>query len=121
MHNTKYLSEEILDKTMNLFWEKGFSNTLVDDLITISYLRKLFHTLLKDTAIKKNNKKMNNTSSADFLVGNVFGVMTLRRTSAPKAVFENRIAGIMDFLSFVSSKKFTKTNRRSSTNKGSYL
>lgn len=206
------LSEEVLDKTMNLFWEKGYFNTSVDDIITItgfnraaiykhfggkdglflamlkryrkqvtelltaplrnpengiegvksffeqfahlhannglsrgcllistasdipshnkevtafindflSYLRKLFRTMLKNTAIKKQNKKMDCESIADFLVGNVFGVMTLCRASAPKEVFDNHMAGIMDFLSSISSKSVIKGKPKIFNHKGSY-
>lgn len=37
-------------------------------------------------------------STADFLVGNLFGAMSLCRSSIPKQVFENHINGVLTFL-----------------------
>src|SRR5271155_5644668 len=34
------LSEEVLDKTMNLFWEKGYFNTSIDDITAITGLNR---------------------------------------------------------------------------------
>ena len=34
------LSEDILDKAMNLFWEKGYANTSVDDIIMTTGLNR---------------------------------------------------------------------------------
>jgi TetR/AcrR family transcriptional repressor of nem operon len=204
----RILSEEVLDKTMNLFWEKGFFNTSIEDIIEttgfnraaiykyfggkdglfvamlkryrsqvttfltaplqnqsrgvegikefftqfiqlhemnslsrgcflittaseipshnedvallikdfLDYLRKLFRNLLKSEPIQiKRQTKMDVDSTADFLVGNVFGLMTLCRSQAPKQVFENHICGIMDFLMNLSTKRSSKSKRKTST------
>src|SRR6202522_142366 len=34
------LSEEVLDKTMNLFWEKGYFNTSIDDITAVTGLNR---------------------------------------------------------------------------------
>src|ERR1700722_11770879 len=34
------LSEEVLDKTMNLFWEKGYFNTSIDDIAAVTGLNR---------------------------------------------------------------------------------
>jgi len=186
------LSEEILDKTMNLFWEKGYFNTSIDDITAVTGLnraalykyyggkdklflamlerfrknitnkvtiplqtktngiegiaafftqflelydsaglrsrgcflistavdihshnkevdyfikdflddmRAKFRNLLIHTQIEKLLKsEVDIDSSADFLVGNLFGLMTLCRSSAPRQVFENHVCGITTFL-----------------------
>lgn len=211
----RILSEEVLDKTMNLFWEKGFFNTSIEDIIEITgfnraaiykyfggkeelfiamlkryrnqitpfltaplqdqdkgiegikefftqiihlhaannlsrgcflittaseipshnekiallikdfldYLRRLFHNLLKTTLIYSKNRQtkidIDINSTADFLVGNVFGLMTLCRSQAPTQVFENHICGIMDFLKHFSTKQSSKSGRKLSTRKRS--
>ncbi len=191
------LSEEVLDTLMGLFWEKGYSNTSIDELIVATGLNrsilykffggkdKLFLAMLKrfsknitdqiiiplqneengiegikiffqqfldfyelinlrsrgcfliSTAIEihaHNNEvadfvnsymekiksafrnlllysrsvgllkaEIDVESTADFLVGNLFGAMSLCRSSIPKKVFENHINGVLTFLSNVSS------------------
>lgn len=208
----RILSEEVLDKTMNLFWDKGYFNTSIEDIIEITgfnraaiykyfggkeglfiamlkryrnqitpfltaplqnqdkgvegikefftqfirlhatnglsqgcflittaseiplhseevvllikdfldYLRGLFRNLLETTLINSKNREaqMDIASTADFLVGNVFGLMTLCRSQAPTQVFENHICGIMDFLMHFSTKWLSKSRRKSLINKG---
>ncbi len=192
------LSEEILDKTMMLFWEKGYFNTSIDDVTTVTGfnraaiykyfggkdqlflamlqrfrknvtdvvtvplqtktnglkgmrdffnqflelyeskglksrgcflistavdvhahnkdvaafikdflddLRALFQNLLvytRDEGMLKQGVDIG--SVTDFLVGNLFGLMTLCRSSAPRQVFENHIGGIDNFISGLSAK-----------------
>jgi len=197
------LSEEVLDKTMTLFWEKGYFNTSIDDIAVVTGLNraalykyfggkdKLFLAMLKrfrknitekvhiplqtktngiegiatfftqflelyesanigsrgcfliSTAvdIHSHNKEVDYfikdflddlrskfrnllihtktekllkpevdiDSAADFLVGNLFGLMTLCRSSAPKQVFENHICGITTFLASLSTKMIIKS------------
>jgi TetR/AcrR family transcriptional repressor of nem operon len=196
------LSEEILDKTMNLFWEKGYFNTSIDDIAGVTGLNraalykyyggkdKLFLAMLErfrknitnkvtiplqtkingiqgiatfftqflelyDSAglrskgcflistavdIHSHNKEVDYfikdflddmrtkfrnllthtktekllksevdiDSSADFLVGNLFGLMTLCRSSAPRQVFENHVFGITTFLASLSTNAIIK-------------
>jgi TetR/AcrR family transcriptional regulator, transcriptional repressor for nem operon len=196
------LSEEVLDKTMNLFWEKGYFNTSIDDIAAVTGLNraalykyyggkdKLFLAMLErfrknitnkvtiplqtkkngiegiatffiqflelyDSAglrsrgcflistavdIHSHNKEVNYfikdflddmrtkfrnllihtktekllksevdiDSSADFLVGNLFGLMTLCRSSAPRQVFENHVCGITTFLASLSTNAIIK-------------
>jgi TetR/AcrR family transcriptional repressor of nem operon len=190
------LTEEVLDKVMNLFWRKGYFNTTIEDIIAATGLNRvtlykygggkdrLFIMMLKRfrqnitnqvtaplqiktsgtegikvffsqflelyesknlrsrgcflvttaTEIHSLNKEVadfiddfyqNLTGSfrelllhaknqgeikidvdvdktADFLVGNLFGIMSLCRSSAPKQMFENHIFGINNFLSALS-------------------
>lgn len=197
------LSEEVLDKTMNLFWEKGYSNTSIEDIISVTGVNraalykyfggkdKLFIAMLKrfrknitdsvtiplqkkingiegivefftqflelyDTTrissrgcflistavdIHSHNKEVANfikdflddlrtkfrnlfvhsktekmlkpevdvDLAADFLVGNLFGLMTLCRSSAPRQVFENHVCGITTFLSSLSTNAILKS------------
>jgi TetR/AcrR family transcriptional regulator, transcriptional repressor for nem operon len=197
------LSEEVLDKTMTLFWEKGYFNTSIDDIAVVTGLNraalykyfggkdKLFLAMLErfrknitdkvtiplqtktngiegiatfftqflelydsanlgsrgcflistavdihshskevDYFIKdfledlraKFRKLLIHTkaekllkpevdidSAADFLVGNLFGLMTLCRSSAPKQVFENHVCGITTFLALLSTKAIIKS------------
>jgi len=196
------LSEAVLDKTMNLFWEKGYFNTSIDDITVVTGLnraalykcyggkdklflamlerfrnnitnkvtiplqtkingiegiatfftqflelydsaglrsrgcflistavdihahnkevdyfikdflddmRAKFRNLLMHTKTEKLlNPKVDIDSSADFLVGNLFGLMTLCRSSAPRQVFENHVCGITTFLASLSTKAFIK-------------
>ena len=44
------------------------------------------------------SKTQDLTAIADFLVGNVYGLMTLCRSKAPNRVFENQLALMMDYL-----------------------
>jgi TetR/AcrR family transcriptional regulator, transcriptional repressor for nem operon len=191
------LSEEILDKTMTLFWEKGYFNTSIDDItvvtgfnraaiykyfggkdqlflamlerfrknvtdiITIPLqnknnglqgikayftqfielydsknlssrgcflvttaidiqaqskqvslfiqrflndIRTLFRNLLIYARDEKClNNKVDIESVVDFLVGNLFGLMSLCRSSAPKQIFENHIGGIENYIATLSA------------------
>src|SRR5260221_694659 len=36
----KPLTEDVLDKTMNLFWEKGYFNTTIEDIIAVTGLNR---------------------------------------------------------------------------------
>ncbi|ERH41471.1 hypothetical protein N751_17040 [Legionella pneumophila str. Leg01/11] len=190
------LTEEVLDKAMNLFWEKGYFNTTIEDIILATGLNRatlykygggkdelfikmlerfrkniagqLFIPLQNTTdgieGIKaffsqflefydsknlrsrgcflvstaadihshnkavadfidgfyrdlkglfrelllhaKNQNRVNLDidvgSTADFLVGNLFGIMTLCRSSAPRQMFENHVLGIVNFLTTLS-------------------
>jgi len=196
------ISDENLDKTMNLFWEKGYFNTSIEDITAVTGLNraalykyyggkdKLFLAMLErfrnnitnevtiplqtktngiegiasfftqflelyDSAglrsrgcflistavdIHSHNKEVDYfikdflddlrtkfrnllihsktekllkpeidiNSSADFLVGNLFGLMTLCRSSAPRQVFENHVYGITTFLASLSTKVIIK-------------
>lgn len=72
----------------------------------IQHLRTLFLNNV-DAAARNGQLKYDGTSCAiaDFLVGNVFGLFTLCRSKAPKIVFENQLAGIMDFVESITSVK----------------
>ncbi len=192
------LSEEILDKTMTLFWEEGYFNASIDDITTVTGfnraaiykyfggknqlflamlqrfrknvtdvitiplqtktnglkgirnyfnqflelydskglksrgcflistavdvqahnkdvaafvkdflddLRALFQNLLgyaRDEGMLAQSVDIG--SVADFLVGSLFGLMTLCRSSAPRQVFENHVGGIDKFLCGLSAK-----------------
>jgi len=196
------LSEEVLDKIMALFWEKGYFNTSVDDIIVatemsratlykffggkdqlfiemlkrfrknitdqvtiplqnknngiegiknfflqfiefyetknlrsrgcflistaievhshneevakfiddfLQHFRKLFRNLLlhsqSDCAL---NNDLNINTIADFLIGNLFGAMSLCRSATPKRIFENHINGVVDFLSTITKDTVIK-------------
>ncbi|CEG58322.1 TetR/AcrR family transcriptional regulator [Legionella fallonii] len=190
------LTEEVLDKVMNLFWGKGYFNTSIEDIIAATGLNratlykygggkdKLFIMMLKRfrqnitnhvtaplqikaggiegikvffsqflelydsinlrsrgcflvataTEIHSHNKEVAEfiddfyqylkgsfrglllhaknqgevkididvDKTADFLVGNLFGIMSLCRSSAPRQMFENHVFGINNFLSSLS-------------------
>lgn len=196
MHSV--LSEEVLEKTMNLFWERGFFNTSVDDIIQVTgfnraaiykhfggkeglflamlqryranltdlftapiqkpdlglvgikqffsqfnqvydatkasrgclliatasdipshdkkvtkfikdflkHLRQLFINML-NVAKKTNEIKLDTDIElvADFLVGNIFGLMTLSRALGSKQILQNQINGIMNFISSISTEQ----------------
>lgn len=196
------LSEEVLDKTMNLFWEKGYFNTTVDDITAATgfnraalykyyggkdqlFLKmlerfrnnitnqvtlplqdktngiegiKTFFSQFLDLYITKDirsrgcflvstaadihshNKDVADfidgfyrdvtqlfrdsllyakdegmlkaeieiDSVANFLVGNLFGLMTLCRSSAPKQIFENHVSGIINYLLDISTTRLSK-------------
>jgi TetR/AcrR family transcriptional repressor of nem operon len=206
------LSEKVLDKTMNLFWEKGYFNTSIDDITAVTGLNraalykyygrkdKLFLAMLErfrnnitnkvtfPLQTKKNglegiatfftqflelydsaglrsrgcflistavdihshnkevayfikdflddlrskfrsllihekhekflNPEVDIDSSADFLVGNLFGLMTLCRSSAPRQVFENHVCGITTFLASLSANAISKKMEVPFINKG---
>jgi TetR/AcrR family transcriptional regulator, transcriptional repressor for nem operon len=191
------LSEEILDKAMNLFWEKGFGNTSINDIInttglnratlyktfggknkfflatlehfyqTVTYkvtrplrnqadgingiieffsqfielydsaglcsrgcfiiatasdinshdehvvyfieefivgIRTSFRNLLTQSRTDKLLKvDIDIDLMTDFLVGNLFGLLTLCRASVPKEVYDNHIHGITYFLSTLTT------------------
>jgi TetR/AcrR family transcriptional repressor of nem operon len=66
--------------------------------------RELFRNQLqyaKESGVLNANININ--TIADFLVGNLFGLMTLCRSAAPKKVFENHIAGVEAFLAGIST------------------
>lgn len=192
------LSDEVLDKTMRLFWRKGFSGTSIDDITTmtglnraaiynhfggkealflamlqryrqqvttqfvaplqqeyksianihhffeqflmmcktsdtsdgcfliavasdlpshsepiadfiaafLSLLRTLFYNnLLTAKTDRQIPDETNCYEVADFLVGNVFGIMTLFRAKAPKTLLINHLTGLLTYLSILSGKE----------------
>jgi TetR/AcrR family transcriptional repressor of nem operon len=192
----RLLTEEVLDKTMNLFWEKGYFNTTIEDIIEATGLNRaalykyvgdketLFLKMLErfrknitdqatiplqgqangiegikiffsqflelyesknlrsrgcfliSTAsdIHSHNKEVARfiegfyqdltklfrnqfvhtknqgllkpeveiDSVVDFLIGNLFGSMSLCRSSAHKQIFENHVNGVICYLSNIS-------------------
>ena len=73
-------------------------------------MRSKFRGLLTHTKKERFIKpEVDIDSAADFLVGNLFGLMTLCRSSAPKQVFENHVCGIANFLSSLSTKAIIKS------------
>ena len=76
-------------------------------------LRTKFRNLLIHTKAQKLLKpKVDIDSAADFLVGNLFGLMAICRSSAPKQVFENHVCGITIFLTSLSTKAIIKSKRK---------
>lgn len=72
-------------------------------------MRTKFRNLLNFTKTEKLLKsEVDIDSSADFLVGNLFGLMTLCRSSAPRQVFENHVCGITTFLASLSTNAIIK-------------
>jgi len=68
----------------------------------LEHLRQLFRNRLEDE--QKTNKlisEMDVNATADFLVGNVFGLMTLFRSDAPYELLKNHINGVMNYLSSI--------------------
>jgi len=209
----RVLSEEVLDKTMQLFWEKGFFNTSIEEILEVTgfnraaiynhfgdkkglfiamlqryraqitpkltlpltnqsrgldavkaffmqfiqlhksnsllhgcflistasdfpshsqevtvliqdfidYLHQLFKNIFDHM---KSNKELslavNSKTLADYMVGNVFGLLTLCRTEASKGVVENQTQAILNFLATLSTKnKCLNTKRVSLTTKRS--
>lgn len=199
------LTEAALDKTMNLFWKKGYFNTSIEDIISITGISRaalyknfggkegLFNAMLArfrknvtDQVMSPLQKKTNGMdgiitfftqfldlydtaglcsrgcflvstaaevnshtkdveklvkvflsdlgksfrsllmhakaerllksgveidSVADFLVGNLFGLMTLCRSSAPKQIFENHVHGITDFIASLTITRLSKIKK----------
>lgn len=194
----RVLSEEVLDKTMRLFWEKGYFNTSIEEILEVTgfnraaiykhfggkkelflamlrryraqitpqftlplqnqsngldaikdffmqfvrmrntnslphgcflistasdipshnqeiaefiqdflnYLHQLFRNIF-DCMKSKNElgSDVDSKALADFMIGNVFGLMTICRTQASKRVVENQIRGILNFFTVLSNKK----------------
>lgn len=72
----------------------------------LSYLQDLFRNALKNAKKKyelKENIDIN--SAADFLMGNLFGFWTLRRSQASKKLLSNHINKTIDFLTQISNVK----------------
>ena len=68
-------------------------------------LRTKFRNLLTHSKVEKLLKlEIDINSSADFLVGNLFGLMTLCRSSVPRQVFDNHVYGITTFLASLSTE-----------------
>jgi TetR/AcrR family transcriptional repressor of nem operon len=194
----RVLSEDVLDKTMHLFWRKGYANTPIEDIVevtgfnrTVIYsrfggkhglfvamlqryrnkitnrlvaplqdagrglesliaffqqfaelnllteeslgcfliatasevathdeevvnfiadflgeLRQLILAILEQARVKDELKSnIEIEAVADFLVGNVMGLMTMSRSPVPKEALLNHIKGIVLFISAISRKK----------------
>lgn len=194
----RVLSEEVLDKTMQLFWEKGFFNTSIEEILEVTgfnraaiykhfgdkkglflamlkryraqitpkltlpltnqnqgfdaiktflmqfvqlrqsnsllygcflistasdlpshsqevsaliqdfidYLHQLFLNIFDHMKSEKElSSDVDSKALADYMIGNVFGLLTLCRTDASKGVVENQIQAILNFLTTLSIKK----------------
>ena len=67
-------------------------------------IRTSFSNLLTHSKREKSLKlEVDIDSVTDFLVGNLFGLMTLCRASVPKQIFDNHIHGITYFLSTLTA------------------
>lgn len=73
----------------------------IADFLTM--LRGLFHEALNAAKqLKQVPDNVDSQQMADFLVGNVFGIMTLFRANAPKPLLINHLTGVLNFLSTLS-------------------
>lgn len=66
-------------------------------------LHRLFGKILKQ--ILKEDSVMLSDTLADFLVGNVAGIMTLFRSRAPKKMICNQVNSILQFISSVTAHR----------------
>lgn len=65
----------------------------------LNYLRSLFvRQLCYDQAQHQLDDTLDSQATADFLVGNVFGLFNLFRAHAPKTMLVNQILGVMQYL-----------------------
>lgn len=70
------------------------------------HLHKLFLKQLKSIMRDRSfSKEMSETTIADFLVGNVYGLLTLHRTGSAKKMMKNQIDSIKKFLSIITQDK----------------
>lgn len=70
----------------------------------IDKVHLLFYNILRNA--QKNGKirtKIDCNSIADFLVGNLFGLMTLYRAQAPKRTYKSHVKEIVNFLSSITN------------------
>jgi TetR/AcrR family transcriptional repressor of nem operon len=77
-----------LSKDVGVFIKKFFGE-----------LRGLIHGLLNEAKTKNLLKpEIDIDSVADFMLGNILGIMTLSRTSVPKKIFENHIKMVTNYI-----------------------
>jgi TetR/AcrR family transcriptional repressor of nem operon len=73
----------------------------------INYLRALFYKNLRwQQAEKHLDVEFNTDMAADFLVGNVVGLMTLLRSSAEPRMLQNHVNSIIAYLSSLPVRRY---------------
>jgi AcrR family transcriptional regulator len=111
-------AEERLERTMDVFWTKGYYDTSLDESVnrtglpraavygTFSSKRELFAAALQ---------RYRNTIIADYLVGSVLGLWTLARSPAPAATLRHYVDGVLGFLDGLQpdGRARHRTSRRS--------